>query len=221
VLDSTIETLWRIIDFLQTYNGAITALATVAVSTFTGVLVIVTRRQAILTKESVDVSKRALIDLERPYIFVQEIKSDVTFFLKPSTVWSSRPQGPRFSLSVFNYGRTPGNIEAAAFFFEVCDKIPDQITKLHITVPNPSAESVEIVIGQQTPFSFPDCKCKHAFTRENAAAINAGKSHLYCHGFFTYRDIFRNVHTSKFCRRYVPGRGEWAPEGGMERNSGS
>jgi hypothetical protein len=37
--------IWAIIDFLQTYNGAVTAIATVAIGAFTWVLARVTGRQ--------------------------------------------------------------------------------------------------------------------------------------------------------------------------------
>ncbi len=211
---------WCVVGFLQAYNGAITALATAAIGIFTLVLVIVTRRQAILTKQSVRISERALVELERPFIFVHSIGSSARYFLVEKPIWAEGKQSPGFTLTIFNFGRTPGNIEASALFIEVSDEIPAEITKLHIVVPSPEAESVEIIIGQGTSFDFPSCACRHPFTHEHAKAVWAGTSHLYCHGFFTYRDIFKNTHTTKFCRRYVVGRDEWPPEGGLQRNSG-
>lgn len=62
-----------IIIFLETYNGAVTAIATVAISVFTLVLVVVTRRQAVLTKKSVEVSREALISTERAFVFLNEL----------------------------------------------------------------------------------------------------------------------------------------------------
>jgi hypothetical protein len=56
---------WYAIDFLQTYNGAVTASATVFIAIFTIVLACVTRRQAKLTNRAIHISERALLDLER------------------------------------------------------------------------------------------------------------------------------------------------------------
>jgi hypothetical protein len=53
--------LWCVIDFLQTYNGAVTAAATVAIGAFTLVLVFVSNRQAKLTKEAIIIDKRAFV----------------------------------------------------------------------------------------------------------------------------------------------------------------
>ena len=75
--------------FCRPYNGAITALATGAIGVFTFVLVIVTRRQAILTKKSINISERALIDLERPFIVVENIWSDMDIYLAPNSAWDA------------------------------------------------------------------------------------------------------------------------------------
>ena len=53
--------LWAIIDFLQTYNGAVTAVASVLIGLFTGVLARVTGRQARLTRESIDLARKEFI----------------------------------------------------------------------------------------------------------------------------------------------------------------
>ncbi len=63
---------------LETYNGAITALATVAIGAFTFVLVIVTRRQAILSKQSVAISERALTEIERAFVFIDGFETEIT-----------------------------------------------------------------------------------------------------------------------------------------------
>jgi hypothetical protein len=66
-------------DLLENYNGAITALATIAISLFTLVLVIVTRRQAILTKEAVRISERALISTERAFVFLDDFDPEIVY----------------------------------------------------------------------------------------------------------------------------------------------
>jgi hypothetical protein len=69
----------RVFDLLENYNGAITALATFAISIFTLVLVIVTRRQAILTKEAVRISERALISTERAFVFLDDFDPEIVY----------------------------------------------------------------------------------------------------------------------------------------------
>jgi hypothetical protein len=51
-------------------SEGITAAATASIAIFTIVLVLVTNRQAVLTKRSVRIAERALTELERPYLFI-------------------------------------------------------------------------------------------------------------------------------------------------------
>lgn len=66
--------LWAIIDFLQTYNGAVTAVASVLIGLFTGVLARVTGRQARLTRESIDLARKEFISTRRPHVIVRFIQ---------------------------------------------------------------------------------------------------------------------------------------------------
>jgi hypothetical protein len=50
--------LWSAIDFLQAYNGAVTAVATVLIGIFTYVLARVTGRQARLTRDSIELANK-------------------------------------------------------------------------------------------------------------------------------------------------------------------
>ncbi len=125
---------------------------------------------------------------------------------------------PRITLSIVNYGRTPGNIEFAAMRVQVSAEIPKEMTRLHLITANPPANSVEIIIAAGKSFSFPEFRCDPRFTYANRTSIHTETHRLYCHGLFTYRDIFGNSHTTKFCRRYLRERNEWPPDGGSERN---
>lgn len=69
-----------------------------------------------VTRKSADVAERALTDLERPYIYLHEIKTDIGVFFNPNTV-IREDQGPYFQFSVINYGRTPGNMARAMIQF--------------------------------------------------------------------------------------------------------
>jgi hypothetical protein len=79
MIDWFTSLLWRAIDFLQTYNGAVTAAATVFIAVFTVVLSIVSRRQAILTRDSVRIAERALTTAERAFVFVEDFDPDVVY----------------------------------------------------------------------------------------------------------------------------------------------
>ena len=73
-LDWLIALLWRIIEFLQTYNGAVTAFATGVIAAFTIALVFVSRRQAKLTRAAVAISNKDFISTHRPRLIVREVQ---------------------------------------------------------------------------------------------------------------------------------------------------
>lgn len=106
---------WCIIGFLQTYNGAVTAIATVAIGIFTFFLVCVSNRQARLTRRSVEISEAALIGLERPRLII----SDVNFGI----INDKR----RAQIGLINFGRDPAHVTqiVAKFFAENLPVIPD------------------------------------------------------------------------------------------------
>lgn len=61
---------WQAVDFLQTYNGAVTAFATVWIAVFTIVLAVVTGRQARLTRQAIDLNREEFISTHRPKLVV-------------------------------------------------------------------------------------------------------------------------------------------------------
>jgi hypothetical protein len=69
---------WCVIGFLQTYNGAVTAVATVAIGAFTLSLVCVTNRQAKLTRVGIEIAQKsaaALAIIEGAYVYPSIILS--------------------------------------------------------------------------------------------------------------------------------------------------
>ena len=100
-MSSINHAIWAIVDFLQTYNGAMTA-ATIVIAAFTTVLGVFTVKLAYFTKKSVRIAERALTDLERPYIYI--------FGAKGVELESGNPNW-FLKYSVANYGRTPATIE--------------------------------------------------------------------------------------------------------------
>jgi hypothetical protein len=67
-------------DSLETYNGAVTAVATIFIAAFTIVLALVTGRQARLSRESIDLAREEFISTHRPKIIVYglEFSGDLT-----------------------------------------------------------------------------------------------------------------------------------------------
>jgi hypothetical protein len=63
-----------VLQFLEKYNGAVTAVATGVVAIFTIVLARVTGRQARLTRESIDLARQEFIATHRPRVVVRYIQ---------------------------------------------------------------------------------------------------------------------------------------------------
>lgn len=58
---------------IEKYNGAITAIATVFVASFTAVLYRATNRQATLTRQSIDLARQEYVSTHRPRLSVRHI----------------------------------------------------------------------------------------------------------------------------------------------------
>ena len=86
--------------FVETYNGAITALATCVVAIFTGVLFWATNKQARLTRMSIDLARAEYISTHRPKLTIRHIVPEFEFG-KPIKI----------HCTVTNVGETPARIE--------------------------------------------------------------------------------------------------------------
>jgi hypothetical protein len=197
--------------WLDLHAGAITALFTIVLGISTILLWKVTAKSA-------GIAERALTELERAYIFVDKIETNVSRFFSSGLVWRDGEQTPIFRLWAVNFGRTPGNVEFGVILFDVASEMPAQPTRLHTTFSNPAAESVEIIIGPDKTYGFPWMNSLQTFTNADVENIKKGAASLYCYGYLKYFDIFMKSHTTAFCRKYVWARDEWPPEGGKERN---
>jgi hypothetical protein len=167
--------LWRVIDFLEKYNGAITALATVAISIFTFVLILVTRRQAILTKESVKISERALMGLERPYIFPID-----PIFIRTGTEII-------VDVSVANAGKITGTlIESNCVFYaeNALPSVPEYGQPIAMDV-------TSIPVAMTSTTIDPRCRLGRFSTKN----LNA----KYFVGYFRYDGLIQKGHKTWFC----------------------
>lgn len=93
-----ISFLWEIIYFLQTYNGAITAIATVFIALFTIVLARVSRTQARLTNAALKLARDEFDATHRPHLVIRDLfrrENAITYLLvnigdAPGTIVESR-----------------------------------------------------------------------------------------------------------------------------------
>jgi hypothetical protein len=98
---SAIQSIWHVVDLLQAYNGAVTAVATIAIGIFTYALVRVTNRQARLTRESIDLARQEFIATHRPRIIVRFIQGPFYDDDGHQSAW----------VTAANIGDSPGDIE--------------------------------------------------------------------------------------------------------------
>ncbi|MFZ1922290.1 MAG: hypothetical protein WAU57_11740 [Xanthobacteraceae bacterium] len=205
------KTLWeRTTSDPVAFFTFVLSISTIALFASTAALWFVTRRSA-------NIAERALTDLERPYIFFDAIQTNLTSFF--NLLFDPYRMTPEFWLDIVNYGRTPGNFEEGAIFYEVGRFLPDEfVPPEQISLASPHSELAEIIVGPDKTYRFPSQRIRHIFTKAHARGVEEETMFVYCHGFITYSDIFRRKHTTKFCRRYDASRGEWLPEGGRERN---
>ncbi|MGP0061466.1 MAG: hypothetical protein ACLPID_19520 [Beijerinckiaceae bacterium] len=109
---------WCVVGFFQTYNGAVTAIATVFIGAFTGILVWVTNRQARLTRDSIKIANREFVSTHRPKIIVRNVSIPLGYVV-------DHPISINFTY--INIGDTPAKIdvvEAVVFLILKDSKIP-------------------------------------------------------------------------------------------------
>jgi hypothetical protein len=91
-----------VLDFLEKYNGALTAVATAFIAVFTIVLAVVTGRQARLSRESIDLARQEFIATHRPRVILRCIQGP-----------AYNDEGQRFVVVTFvNAGANNAIIEA-------------------------------------------------------------------------------------------------------------
>lgn len=106
------DLLNALLDWLSDTDDLI-ALALVVIAVFTIALALVTRRQAMLIKESIGISERALLDLERAHIAAAF----------PDPVDRNAAEWNVF-ISLTNVGRSAGVIRGVFFKFAEPDALP-------------------------------------------------------------------------------------------------
>lgn len=104
MLAHVITVFWGVIDVLQTYNGAVTAGATVSIGVFTYFLARITGRQAKLTRESIELARDEFLSSHRPEIIVHSV--ELAF-----DVVNGTDEATAGALVIYvNRGRTPATV---------------------------------------------------------------------------------------------------------------
>lgn len=178
---------WGAIDVLQTYNGAVTALATMFIAVFTVVLAIVSRKQAILTRQSVQIAERALISTERAFVFVEDFVPDFSFtprqlqinYFRVKPRWRNNGTTPTKDMTVsVNWTHWPGESVTGIGIY------PEGRTKRMFLAP----QAVEWSEAVEIP-------------AEVATQALQGKQKLFIWGRVDYDDIFDGTsrHFTEWC----------------------
>jgi hypothetical protein len=174
-----------LLEFIEKYNGAFTALATIAVAWFTWTL-----RQS--TDKLWRISERALTELEAPVISIKIVNTGFSLDLLKTSF-----TGGTLKYAFVNYGRT------AATLFEIVDDI--RIIKTgegyppHIKSERGPPLPYGVFIppnGETEPFNFNAWATMLGLASEPNALRAAVPFFL---GTARYGDIFGNIYTMGFC----------------------
>jgi hypothetical protein len=202
---------WCVVGFLQTYNGAVTAVATIAISVFTFFLVRVSNRQARLTRDAVNVAKRsadAAIAIELPFIRadapdeltkVENIEDDTG-----GLIWDvETPDLPEFSriynLTFRNIGRTT----AAPIKLELGWKVALSLgPEEPVYTWSRRCDHGTVLPGDNQPYQLDCSKFCVVLAAEDQHVIYANTAALWVFGALTYRDFLNESHVSRFCWRW-------------------
>lgn len=186
------------IDFLQTYNGAVTAVATVFIAVFTVVLSIVSRRQAVLTRDSVRIAERALTTAERAFVFVEDFDPDVVYGFQGSgadnRIINHLAIRPRWR----NNGNTPTKNMAIIVNWTLW---PTDLPETHSYAYGEGEKPSPMFLGPKaTEWSEPI-----KIPANVATDALKGKQVIFIWGCATYNDIFDRTpeHFTQWCYKLV------------------
>jgi hypothetical protein len=158
-----------------------------------------TIKAANAAKQSADIAEKSLNDLERPHIFIEDIRASVVSVDGNKKLVNL---GGEIIYKLVNHGRTP------AILIEICHKISitknaDDGTKIFPTPIDAAAEkgngvSMGMAVGGGKDGLFSIAILDSA-NRAIIASINDGTKSLYMHGFVRYIDIFKKRRIIGYC----------------------
>jgi hypothetical protein len=103
---------------------------------------------------------------------------------------------------VTNYGNTPANHVRVSYRLEVLESEPESLNETTIDWENPRSS----IIAPHSPHPVP-YRIQLNMSHEQRRAYNMKELRLYFWGVVRYRDIFGQVHHTRFRRIHFPGQG--------------
>jgi hypothetical protein len=194
MLDLSINYLWTIFDFLERHNGAVTAVATVFIGVFTYVLALITRRQAQLTREIIDLALREFRATHRPKIIVLTARLSER---------GDRDTPARVDLQIINAG------EAYATIVEItaCAYIQTKDAAFVPFLRHANSEHPKDFFVAPGEFVDAMPKCKSVDWEYDEFRYNGAK--LFVLGRIGYTGADNIRRNTGFCRQYSQETGMW------------
>jgi hypothetical protein len=180
--------------FLDDHNGAVSAAATVVIAMLTVALVWVTRRQAKLTRDSIDVARQEFAATHRPRIFAQ------SFLLKRG---GGRGGTDSIDLTIINGGEADATI--LDYVIYPYRKTEEMVFLPGLVRPDPIALPPEAIVHPGEMFTI--VADRHG-TDLGSFEYEAGTK-IFAIGKITYRGGDGIVRITGFCREYFAGEGMW------------
>jgi len=193
---------------IRSYKDEIGATSTAVIALFTIILAVSTVFLWLITKRSVRLSERALVDLEGPLLGVKITNAGLEFH-------RHGPQGTGFTVGYLrfcftNYGRTPAFI--TEFF---------QDSKV-VEVGFPDRLDPSITRGAPMPHGIvvPPKDDSEIFEHGVLSDIGhlGGDKNIFFLGFVHYTDIFDNSYVCGFCFLFHKESNRWVLAGGTKYN---
>ncbi len=173
----------------------------IMLAVFTVMLVWVGHKQADISDRQADIAERAIIGVDRPFVFVEV--GDPGFEIR--WIESSQTQvfsGRRFELRVVNYGQTPGIL--TRFEYNITTAIRGEIgNPIDSKTISGRALPAGIVVTQDKPFSENTTMNSVLTSRQKDAVANFRES-VWLIGFVRYDDLLGGNYISGFAQVYDP-----------------
>jgi hypothetical protein len=157
-----------------------------------------TRKAADAAKQSADVTERALIDLEGPFLYPVIEHDDIHTSTRALAIYTHQssivnPVHPIVSFKLKNYGRSPamlGSVSAVLFHGQPDDTHNDRLAGF---------ASEMLIANGETSGSSIDRKMAEGIEREEYKSISAKTSRIFLRGSVIFFDVFGNRYEQKFC----------------------
>jgi hypothetical protein len=178
------------VDYLEHYSEAITALATVVIAVYTVVLAWTSSRQSKLIASQVRLAREEFIATHRPQLRLSR------FYL--SNPIMSQGERPSIIFMIQNVGLSVARVTEIRSVSIVLG-IEDQFPK-NMGIPFSEKFTTRLESGQSEIFPVNGTV---PLEDEDRGWVPQGKKNLYCLGVVVYLDELGNRRETGFCRRYI------------------